>query len=272
MSQSKVSGLHHPRLRFANRHFVWPRGPHKHTLRINEIPLTIYLFQNVRDDGSHLWRLKHFNKPAYCNLCLTMLAGMGRKGLSCVRKCGNIKDIILCSAKFSSLSFFSKGFAHYSQERFFSNLRLVLDEAILNAYPRKRDYVHIKTTCTARITTPWRKCWLLVFLVVVCKFTVHERCVQRAPQSCISTYVKSTRTTPKMLHHWVEGNTPGKCSKCRKQIKSYNGITGLHCRWCHLTVSDARIQNINGPTKQDFPGWRVPRGASVPTISMHMFP
>ena len=30
----------------------------------------------------------------------------------------------------------------------------------------------------------------------------------------------------------------GKCSKCKKQIKNYNGITGLHCRWCHLTVRE----------------------------------
>lgn len=37
-----------------------------------------------------------------------------------------------------------------------------------------------------------------------------------------------------MNHHWVEANCPGKCDRCRKSIKSLNG---LHCRWCKISVS-----------------------------------
>ena len=44
----------------------------------------------------------------------------------------------------------------------------------------------------------------------VCRYVVHERCANRAPPNCISTYAKARKPDAMMLHHWIEGNCAGR--------------------------------------------------------------
>uniref|UniRef100_A0A8D3DY94 Diacylglycerol kinase n=1 Tax=Scophthalmus maximus TaxID=52904 RepID=A0A8D3DY94_SCOMX len=149
---------------------------------MNNVPLLVLL--GLKKDGQHLWRMKHFNKPVYCNVCHSLLLGLRKQGLCC--------------------------------------------------------------TC--------------------CMYTVHGRCANKNPAPCTRTYVKSKKETGVPAHDWVSGNCDSrKCDKCQKKIKSFQGLTGKHCVWCHTMVRTHPDVVLCGPLRDHvLPPWAI-----YPVIKVH---
>uniref|UniRef100_A0A672IRP5 Diacylglycerol kinase n=1 Tax=Salarias fasciatus TaxID=181472 RepID=A0A672IRP5_SALFA len=107
-----------------------------------------------------------------------------------------------------------------------------------------------------------------------CKYTVHGRCANRNPAPCTRTYVKSKKETGVPAHDWVSGNCDSrKCDKCQKKIKSFQGLTGKHCVWCHTMRHDEcaeqePTQCTCGPLRDHI----LPPWAIYPVIKVQIHP
>uniref|UniRef100_A0A8D3CKK8 Diacylglycerol kinase n=1 Tax=Scophthalmus maximus TaxID=52904 RepID=A0A8D3CKK8_SCOMX len=99
-----------------------------------------------------------------------------------------------------------------------------------------------------------------------CMYTVHGRCANKNPAPCTRTYVKSKKETGVPAHDWVSGNCDSrKCDKCQKKIKSFQGLTGKHCVWCHTMVRTHPDVVLCGPLRDHvLPPWAI-----YPVIKVH---
>ncbi|PAA60718.1 hypothetical protein BOX15_Mlig025479g2, partial [Macrostomum lignano] len=106
---------------------------------------------------------------------------------------------------------------------------------------------------------------------MLCRYTVHDKCLVRAPASCIATYAKSGpqqhRDCQQPQHHWTEGNCAGaRCGRCRRTLG--RSLANLRCRWCQVCLHGRCAEQWAdqacdlGPLRQQL----LPPGALYPAV------
>ncbi|VDO87374.1 unnamed protein product [Heligmosomoides polygyrus] len=136
----------------------WRRGG------LTNIPLLVLLGvdREMKEDGSHSWRLRHFSKPSYCNACCSLLVGWGGKqGLSCSLCKYTVHERCVRSAATNCIRTFSnrqqdKLYHHWQDAN--TTAKCVRCRGSVSAFQGKR--------CR----------W--------CRSYVHHRCMASLPQEC----------------------------------------------------------------------------------------
>lgn len=128
----------------------------------------------AQTDGQHLWRMKHFSKPVYCNVCQSMLLGLRKQGLCCTCEYLNSPEEGDNTVTFITETVVSKLRIAGSFLDSYSPIIFRYDRVI---------YINVNNI------------WQLGYLCAGCKYTVHGRCANRNPAPCTRTYVKSKKET-----------------------------------------------------------------------------
>lgn len=153
----------------------------------------------IQKDGQHLWRMKHFNKPVYCNVCQSMLLGLRKQGLCCTSEYLNSPE-----EGDNVVTLHTHIHPHDTWSTVMTNRGVKVSSSASFTYTFTFGSFDWHLRISVSLT--------IFFFCTGCKYTVHGRCANRNPAPCARTYVKSKKETGVCfgLHHSLYRHTRSK--------------------------------------------------------------